>query len=236
VSIGTLYGIGVGPSDPELITVKGLRILQSVPVIAFPAGMQGHPGMALQMITPWIHPKQIQLPLTFPYVLDAGVLQAAWSVAAAQVWTYLQQGQDVAFASEGDVSFYSTFTYLAQGVNALCAEVPIVAIPGVCSPVAAAASLGLPLVIQDQKLAVLPALYQVADLETAIAWADVVVIMKLSSVYGQVWRILQKHQLLQRSFVVERATAPNQVIYRDLSDRPQVSLPYFSLLVVQVKG
>jgi precorrin-2/cobalt-factor-2 C20-methyltransferase len=192
--------------------------------------------MAQDMITPWLHPDQIQLPLTFPYVLDADVLQAAWSVAAAQVWPYLQQGQDVAFASEGDVSFYSTFTYLAQGVKALCAEVPIVPIPGVCSPVAVAASLGLPLVIQDQKLAVLPALYQVSDLETAIAWADVVVMMKLSSVYPQVWRILQRHRLLQRSFVVERATAPNQVIYRDLSDRPQISLPYFSILVVRVQG
>ncbi|MBD2021617.1 precorrin-2 C(20)-methyltransferase, partial [Leptolyngbya sp. FACHB-36] len=141
---------------------------------------------------------------------------------------------DVVFVSEGDVSFYSTFTYLAQTLQQAHPEVTIDAIPGVCSPLAAAAALGLPLTLRQQRLVVLPALYKVADLETTLAAADVVVLMKVSSVYRQVWTILQRHQLLERSYVVEWATHPNQVIHRELQTKPDLTLPYFSLLIVQV--
>lgn len=102
---GCLYGIGVGPGDPELITLKGLRILQQVSVVAFPAGMQGKPGIAQQTIAEWTQPHQIQLPLVFPYVQDEAQLEQAWKTAAEQVWFYLRQGQAVAFLSEGDISF-----------------------------------------------------------------------------------------------------------------------------------
>jgi precorrin-2/cobalt-factor-2 C20-methyltransferase len=233
-SIGTLYGIGVGPGDPELITLKGLRLLKQVPIAAFPAGIGGKPGIAEQIVTEWLQPEQIKLELSFPYVQDEAILLKAWQVAAEQVWQYLVQGQDVAFVSEGDVSFYSTFTYLAQTLQGIHPGVVIQTIPGICSPMAAAAALGLPLTIRQQRLLVLPALYSVTDLETALAQADVVVLMKVSSVYEQVWPILQRHQLLQRSYVIERATLPEQVIYADLSDRPNLKLPYFSLLIVRV--
>jgi precorrin-2/cobalt-factor-2 C20-methyltransferase len=234
VNVGTLYGVGVGPSDPELITVKGLRLLQTAPVVAFPAGLPGRQGMAQTMISQWLQPHQVQLALTFPYVQDPALLSQAWAVAASQVWPYLQQGQDVVFVAEGDVSFYSTFTYLAQTLQAHHPAATITAIPGVCSPLAAAAALGLPLTIQKQRLAILPALYNVAELETALAWADIVVLMKVSSVYEQVWPLLARHQLLDRSYVIERASAPNQKIYHGLRDRPTLDLPYFSLLIIQV--
>lgn len=234
--VGTLYGIGVGPGDPELITVKGMRCLQRVPVVAFPAGLQGKPGIAQTIVAQWLNPAQTQLPLHFPYVLEMDVLEAAWQESAAQVWELLAQGMDVAFVSEGDVGFYSTFAYLAQTLQQHHAEVPIQIIPGVCSPMAAAAMVGAPLTIRDQRLLVLPALYTIADLEAAIATADVIVLMKVSSVYEQVWEVLQRHHLLPHSYVVERATLPNQVVYQDLSDRPHLKLPYFSILIVQVRG
>lgn len=116
---GILYGIGVGPGDPELITVKGLGILQRVPVVAFPAGLHGKPGIAQQMVAQWLNPRQVQLALTFPYVQETDILTQAWQVAAQEVWQSLKLGQDVAFVSEGDVSFYSTFTYLAQTLQQL---------------------------------------------------------------------------------------------------------------------
>jgi precorrin-2/cobalt-factor-2 C20-methyltransferase len=232
--IGMLYGVGIGPGDPELMTLKGLRLLKQVPVVAFPAGTAGNPGIAQQTIAPWLQINQIQLALTFPYVQDENILTQAWQTAATQVWHYLEQGQDVVFVSEGDVSFYSTFTYLAQTLQQICPQVVIQTIPGICSPLAAAAALGIPLTIRSQKLIVLPALYTVTDLETALLFADVVVLMKVSSVYEQVWAVLQKHRLLERSYVVERATRPDQVIYADLRDRPTLKLPYFSLLIVQV--
>jgi len=235
-SIGTLFGIGAGAGDPELITVKGLRILRQVSIVAFPAGVRGKPGVAEQIIDPWLLPEQKRLALTFPYVQDDAELTQAWETAADRVWEELRLGQDVAFVSEGDVSFYSTFTYLAQTLQARHPEAIVQTIPGICSPMAAAAALGIPLTVRAQKLLVLPALYSVTELETALATADVVVLMKVSSVYSQVWSVLKRWGLLSRSFVIERATLPNQVIYADLSDRPTLELPYFSLMVVQSQG
>jgi precorrin-2/cobalt-factor-2 C20-methyltransferase len=234
--LGQLIGIGVGPGDPELITVKALRALEAAPVVAFPARPAGKPGVAQQIITPWLRSHQQPLPLEFPFVQDEAVLQAAWVQAAATVWPYLERGQDVVFATEGDVSFYSTFTYLAQTLQHQHPAVMIQAIPGVCSPLAAAAVLGLPLTVQAERLLVLPALYTVADLTAAIAVADVIVLMKVGSVYSQVWQVLAQHQLLEQSYVVTHATRPDQRIYRDLTVYPELQLPYFSLLVVQVKS
>jgi len=233
--VGILYGIGAGPGDPELLTVKGMRILQQVPVVAFPAGMGGKPGIAQQIVAPWLQAGQVELPLEFPFVQDEAVLEQAWKVAAETVWDFLRLGKDVAFVSEGDVSFYSTFTYLAQMVQRLYPEAKVETVPGITSPMAAAAAMGLPLTVRSQRLTILPALYTVADLETAIAHAEVIVLMKVSSVYEQVWQVLAKHGLLEHSYVVERATQPHQVIYADLRDRPSLKLPYFSLLVVQVE-
>lgn len=231
---GILYGIGVGPGDPELITLKGLRLLQQVSVVAFPAGVNGKPGMAQLIVEKWLGRHQVQLALTFPYVQDSQVLAQAWQVVAQQVWQYLKQGQDVAFVSEGDASFYSTFTYLAQTLQHLHPEAVVQTVPGICSPLAATSVLGIPLTIRDQRLIVLPALYRVGELEAALDWADVVVLMKVSSVYEQVWTLLQQRGLLERAYVVERATLPDMVVYQGLSDRPNLKLPYFSLLIVQV--
>ena len=231
---GTLYGIGIGPGDPEFITLKGLKHLQQAPIIAFPAGRGDRPGVAERIIQPWILPHQQQLPLYFPYVQDPDQLQQAWQAAAAQVWSFLAQGQDVAFASEGDVSFYSTFSYLSQTLQALHPQVNVETIPGICSPLAAAATLGLPLTWGQQRLAVIPALYQVAELEAVLGWADVVVLMKVSSVYEQVWQLLNQYELLDQSYGIDRCGWPDQQVYRNLRAYPQLQLSYFSLLIVQV--
>lgn len=230
--IGTLYGIGVGTGDPELITVKGLRLLQKVSIVVFPAGVAGKPGIAEQIVSPWLSNNQQKLALCFPYIQDEQLLQQAWQEAAKQVWTYLQLNHDVAFVCEGDISFYSTFTYLAQTLTDLHPEAIVERVPGICSPMAAAASVGVPLTVRSDRLAILPALYVAAELEAVLAWADVVVLMKVSSVYEQVWQVLQQYDLLDRAWIVERATFPDQKIYRNLRDRPSLELSYFSLLLV----
>jgi precorrin-2/cobalt-factor-2 C20-methyltransferase len=99
---------------------------------------------------------------------------------------------------------------------------------------AAASALGVPLTVRDQRLVVLPALYNVGELEKVLDWADVLVLMKVNSVYEEVWNVLHRRQLLEHAWVVERATLPEQVIYEDLRDRPHLKLPYFSLLIVRV--
>ncbi|MBE7380778.1 MAG: precorrin-2 C(20)-methyltransferase [Leptolyngbya sp. SIO1E4] len=229
--LGQLWGVGVGPGDPELITLKAARLLKTRPVVAFPAGRNNQPGMAQNIVAAWLQPDQVQLPLYFPYVQDATLLEAAWKTAADQVWPYLARGEDVVFATEGDASFYSTFTYLAQTLQHHHPEVVVHTVPGVCSPLAAAAILGEPLALQAQRLTVLPALYTLTDLDVALDHADVVVLMKVATVYPTVWKILQRRQLLHRSRVIVRASQFNQEIYRTLENYPTLQLPYFSLLI-----
>lgn len=231
---GTLTGLGLGPGDPDLITLKALKVLTAAPVVAYPQGRQGHMGVAQRIVTPHLQPHQRQLPLEFPFVVEDDQLQAAWRRAADQVWEVLHTGQDVAFACEGDISFYGTFTYLADALALAHPDVIINRIPGVCSPMAAVSALGIPLTVQAEKLAVLPAFYGVDDLDHSLDWADVVVLMKVSSVYATVWEVLKRRQLLSQSWVVVRASQIDQVIYRDLGHHPHLDLPYFSLMVIRV--
>lgn len=229
---GILYGVSVGTGDPELITVKGLRILQSSDIVAFPAGVNSRLGVAQNIIQDWLEPHQQILPLEFPYVQDELKLQVAWSKAAQHVGQKLTLGNNIAFACLGDINFYGTFTYLAQTLRRSHPEVTIKTIPGVCSPMAIASVLGIPLTVNQQKIAVLPALYSVQELETALNWAEVVVLLKVSSVYPQVWQILEQRNLLASSAIVEKATFPEQKIYRDLRNYPQLDLSYFSVLLI----
>nr|WP_035798366.1 precorrin-2 C(20)-methyltransferase [Crocosphaera chwakensis] len=233
--IGTLYGVSVGTGDPELITVKAQRILQETSVIAFPMGVSCKQGLAEKIIANWITPQQKKLPLNFPYLQDKQQLKQAWKEAAERVWEYLHQGINVAFACEGDVSLYSTFSYLAQTIRENHPQVTIQLIPGVCSPMATASVLGIPLTLGSQTLAIIPALYNVAELDQVLGWADVIVLLKVSSVYPQVWKKLEKLNLLDHVLIVERATQPEEKIYRNLTYHPNLNLSYFSLMIIYVR-
>lgn len=231
-NLGTLYGISIGTGDPELITVKGLKRLQQTKIIAFPKGLNNSLGFAQKIVTPWLTVKQQLLPLDFPYIQDQKQLKHAWQNAAKTVFSYLKQGEDVAFVCEGDISFYSTFTYLAETLQTLHPEVMIETIAGVCSPMAVASALGIPLTKQDQALAILPALYKVEELESVLNWADIIVLMKVASVYVKVWQVLAKKGLLENARIVERATLPEQQIYDNLQHFPNLKLSYFSILII----
>jgi len=224
--------------------------LQRSPIVAFPAGRNGKSGIAEQIVGTWLQPHQQRLALDFPYIQDDEALQRAWNAAAAEVLPYLQQGQDVSFVSEGDVSFYSTFSYLAHSVQQLVrqqrppntdsrsepsqAEPEIITIPGICSPLTAAAMAGQPLTLRQQKLVILPALYDAAALSQAMKFADVVVLMKIGAEYQKIWSILKDKGRLASSYIVQRASWPQQKIHRDLSDRPSLDLDYFSLWIIPV--
>jgi len=231
-SLGTLTGIGVGPGDPDLITLKALKCLQAADVVAFPQGRHGQPGLAQHIVTPHLAQQRL-LPLYFPYIFDQDQLSEAWHRAADGVWQWLSQGQDVVFACEGDLSFYGTFNYLALSLERRYPTVKIRRVPGVCSPMAAVSALGIPLTVQSDKLVVLPALYSLADLATVLAWADVVVLLKVGAVYEPVWQLLGDRHLLERSWAIINATQPTQEIYHPLTAHPYLKLPYFSLMVIR---
>ncbi|MGF1486538.1 MAG: precorrin-2 C(20)-methyltransferase [Prochloraceae cyanobacterium] len=232
---GTLYGISVGPGDRELITIKALRLLQQAAVVAFPAGTDNKLGLAQEIILPWLSSNQKQLPLSFPYTRDDRILLRAWEKAAKTVWEHLKVGENVAFACLGDLSLYGTFTYLAFALQQFAPTAKIEIIPGVCSPLAATAILGIPLAVRQDRLAIVPALDRVKELETIVQWADVLVLMKVNSVYPEVWHFLQERDLLDRSWVVERATMGDGKIYSDLRSSRDLKLSYFSLLIVRVR-
>ncbi|BAQ65894.1 precorrin-2 C(20)-methyltransferase [Geminocystis sp. NIES-3709] len=230
--IGTLYGVSVGTGDPELITIKALKIIQQTKIIAFPAGINNRLGIAETIIQGYLQPHQKKLPLSFPYTISQNILTQAWHDVSTQVWQYLKNGEDVAFVCEGDISFYSTFTYLALTIQKLYSEVKIQRIAGVSSPMASASVLGLPLTIQEEKLIILPALYSVKHLEEALDWAEVVVLMKVASVYNQVWKTLAQRDLFDRSYLVEKATTDQEKVYTCLNNYPELKLSYFSILII----
>jgi len=229
---GTLYGVSVGTGDPELITLKGLKILQKSPVVAFPKGIGNRLGIAQTIIKDYLQPQQKQLPLSFPYTTDEQILSQAWLNAAETIYPYLTQGMDVVFACEGDVSFFSTFTYLAQNIQSLNPDIAIIRIPGVSSPMVGASALQIPLTMQEEKVAILPAFYSLDYLEKVLNTVEIVVLLKVHSVYTQVWQLLKKLDLLNHAQVIEKASFPDQKIYSDIKNLPNLKLSYFSLMII----
>ncbi|MCS7031443.1 MAG: precorrin-2 C(20)-methyltransferase [Gloeomargarita sp. SKYG116] len=227
---GTLYGVGCGPGDPEQITIQAWKILQRVPVVAVPQGSQSDTSLAAQIIQPWLPPTTQILRLELAFRLDAQLTEQCWQQAIAQLVVPLQQGLDVAFVCEGDSSFYSTFGMLTRY---LPSDIPRRWIPGVCSPCAAAAAVGMPLVQQQERLLVLPALYHLNQLAEACAGAEVVVLLKMARYYRDIWQWLQAQDLLATSYVVEWVGWPQQRIYADLRAYPDLCLSYFSLMVIR---
>ncbi|MEN9203824.1 MAG: precorrin-2 C(20)-methyltransferase [Thermostichus sp. DG_1_6_bins_120] len=233
MGLGTFWGISVGAGDPDWLTVQGVKLLSTVKWVACPQGSKGRPGLALEIVRPWLQPEQILLPLHLPFVTQPDQLQAAWAVAAEQLGPLLEQGEDVAFVCAGDVGLYSTFAYVARALKARLPNLRIQAIPGVTSPLAAAALLGSPLVQGAEKLAILPALYALAELEQACAWAEVVVLMKVAPVYDQVWQWLAQRNWLQQASLVVWAGRPQQAIFPTLEGLADYRPPYFSLLILR---
>jgi len=230
---GTFFGIGVGPGSPDLVTIRAARLLRSVPVVAFPAGRDGKPGMAEAIARHFLQPQQQTLPLALPFVQDEAILRSAWQAAALQVYGYLRDGMDVAFVTEGDASFYSTCSYLVRALHERDRELDIEVVPGICSPLAAGAALGLPLTLWSDKLIVLPAVHAIEDIEAALDWADVVGLMKVGRLYRQVWDILRSRDLLATSYAIAWATHPQERVWYDLTTHGDLDLPYFSLLVAR---
>ncbi|MEO0949109.1 MAG: precorrin-2 C(20)-methyltransferase [Cyanobacteria bacterium J06641_5] len=231
--MGIFWGIGVGPGDPEWLTIKGLRVLRAAAIVALPQNKQGHPGMAYEIVREFLLPEQKIVPLALPFVRDAEILQAAWQAAARELLPALRQGKDIVFLSEGDISFYSTFTYVARALQEIEPNLTIRSVPGVCSPLAAASVLGEPLAIAGEKVAILPALYHPEELSTALAWAEVVVLMKVASIYKPVWQYLAEQNLLDRTSLVAWVGGEKQTILSNLVDAADYKPHYFSLLIIR---
>ncbi|MES0490214.1 MAG: precorrin-2 C(20)-methyltransferase [Leptospirales bacterium] len=233
---GRLYGIGAGPGDPELLTIKAYRVLQETPVIAYPQGKKGSDGYAYTIIKSLIDSdKKTLLPLSFPMTKDKTLLKTHWEKAVEEVAQFLLAGDDVAFVSEGDALFYSTFIHLMRVLRQKYPALETVVIPGVSSVYGAAASLVLPMSDGDEKFAVIPATDNMEQMKKQLQENDTVVFLKVAKVLQPMITLLEELELVKSAHVVSRATAPDEQIYRDVKELKGKEINYLSLMIVKTK-
>ncbi len=225
-SKGKLYGIGVGPGDPELLTIKALRRLQAAPVVAYPVS-DGGKSLSRSIVAGYLRPKQIEVPLWYPFKLEQSS-QPYYDQAAETLAEHLESGRDVVVLCEGDPFFYGTFMYLFTRLSErFVTEV----VPGVSSVMANAAMLGTPLTYRNDVFMVLPGTLPAEVLQEKLAAADAAIILKLGRNFAKVYAVLETLGLLDRAHYIERATMPNQRILPIRKVDPAV-VPYFALISV----
>ncbi len=232
---GRLLGLGVGPGDPELITVKALRLLREAPVVGYFVA-KGKRGNAFGIIEAHLQAEQTLLPLVYPVTTEAlpaplsyeQVISDFYDEASVQVAEHLDAGRDVAVICEGDPFFYGSYMYLH---DRLAQRYEAEVIPGVCSMLGGASVLGAPLVYRNQSLSVLSGVLPAEELKRRLADADAAVIMKLGRNFPKVREVLAELGLDGRALYVERATMANQKIV-PLAEVDPLSSPYFSLIIV----
>ena len=230
---GRLYGIGVGPGDPELLTLKAHRILQQVPLVCVPQATTSRDSYALGIVRKFLNPDaQEIMRIRFPTNNEEGAGEV-WRRTACRIAGRLKGGQDAAFITEGDPMLYSTFSYVLKSIRADYPEVPVEIVSGVSSVMAAAAAAEAPLVTHGQSLAVLPASYGIGGLREAIASHDTVVLMKVNRAMVQALTELEELGLTGKSIYVKRATTGKEQVVHDVKQLADGHLDYFSLLIVR---
>ena len=237
---GRLIGLGVGPGDPELITLKALRLLQSAAVVGYfvakAKANKGHGGNAFGIIEQHLTTHQQRMPLVYPVTTEKlapplsyeDVIADFYDTCAVQIAAELDAGRDVAVICEGDPFFYGSYMYLH---DRLAADYPVEVVPGVCSMLGCTSVLGTPLVYRNQSLSVLSGVLPEAELKQRLRDAEAAVVMKLGRNFEKVRRVLQELGLEKRAHYVERATMANQKIV-PLDEVEPMSSPYFSMILV----
>ena len=231
---GSLYGIGVGPGDPELLTIKAQRTLQSVAVICFTQLDDGKESYALNVVRGVLEAAKPEfLAITIPSDDATPVSPQTWADAAQDIAGHLRQGKDVAFITEGDPMLYSEFFIVLESVKAVVPDLGVVVIPGVSSVMAAAASSGMPLVTHGQRLTILPRVYGIDDLREAITNSDTTVLMEVDRDLLQALANLEKLGLTGKATYVLQASTARESVVEDISQLSAEDLDYFSLLIIR---
>jgi len=227
---GQLFGLGLGPGDPELVTLKALRLLRAAAVVAYPAP-KGGDSFARSIVAEWIDPAQDEIAIDFP--MRPGPPPAAlYDQAAATLAAELGRGRDVAFLCQGDPFFYGSF---APIFTRLAPRYRVAVVPGVSSLVACAAAAATPLVQRDETITVIPATLAEGDLARRLAACDSAAIIKLGRHAGKVRQVLAALGLLDAAIYVERASQPRERVAR-FADIDPASVPYFAMALVRRTG
>lgn len=228
---GTLYGVGVGPGDPELITLKALRLIRSCPVIAFPAPEEG-PSLARRIVAPHLDGSAEEIAIRMPMEEARYPAQAVYDQATIEIGGHLSAGRDVAVLCQGDPFFYGSFMYLFER---LAEAFPVEIVPGVSSLGACAAALRNPLVSRNDVLTVIPAPLPEEVIRARLAVTDAAAIMKLGRHFTKVRTVLTELGLAPHARYIERATMEDQVM-RKLDEIDPATVPYFAMILVHARG
>lgn len=234
LTAGTLYGIGIGPGDPELLTLKGLRVLRSTPVVFVPVSEAASRSYALDIASEHIDAERQRIvTLRFAMRSDVAAMARQWRSNAEEVLAALNAGVDASFLTEGDPSLYSTFTHVAETLRGLEPSITIVTIPGVASPNAAASAAGIALTDGEERLTVLPAAHRLAELPALLRDCDTLVLMKVAPVLEGVLDAIEAAGRTAEAVCVVRCGRPEQQVVRTVMDLRGHRLDYFSLIIVR---
>jgi len=224
---GILYGIGVGPGDPELLTLKAVRIIQSVPIIAYPATVVGQ-SQARSIIAQWLTGQQ-EIAIYLPCQVDRGPVNHAYDETAITLADELAKGRDVAVLCEGDPLFYGSFIYLYQR---LAEHFPCQIIPGISSVSAVAAIAGKPLASGQERLIIVPASASQDMLRQALNDHDGVAIIKPGRYRHRIVALLEETGRIGDAVYVAYATREEQYIVKQVNELGNEPGPYFALFLI----
>jgi len=232
---GTLYGIGVGPGDPELITLKAVRVLQKVPHIFASCSSKNSYSLALTIVRCHLNGAGIEH-LPFPMTRDPRVLQEAWEKNALRVLEVLDAGSDAAFVTLGDPLTYSTFGYLLKTLKGLQPGVRVVTIPGITSYSAAAALTHTPLTEGEESFSLVSGALGADRLREVADRSDNIVMLKTYRNFGEIYRTLDELDLLDRAVCISRCGLDGETVVENLRDLKAESMPYLSMIIIKKKG
>lgn len=223
---GKLYGVGLGPGAPDLLTLRAVRLIEGADVIAYPA-LVGGDSFARSIAADFIRDGVTEIAMEVPMTTERAPAQAAYDDGAARIAAALDAGQDVVVLCEGDPFFYGSFMYIfARLSDRYEAEV----VPGVTSITACASVAQRPLVARNERLTVLPGPLPEDELRARIAGAESVAIMKVGRHLAKIRMVIEDLGLIDHATYIERATLPTQVVL-PLRDAPEQA-PYFSMILL----
>jgi len=235
---GHCFIIGVGPGDPELMTIKARRLLTRADVIIAPKGKAGGNSTALGVVRGQVNLENKEIiEIHFPMLkvrLSAEKDQQVtdtWQQAALHILAYLDQGLDVAFPTLGDPAFYSTGFYVQATLQAMRPELIVFIIPGISAMACCCATAGLPAGLGDDLVSVVPAAYADDRLRQILALTDSVILMKVHKAMDRLIRILEELDLIKQAVLIERCGLDGEKIYPDI--RKVKNPHYFSTILVR---
>ena len=225
------YGIGIGPADSELLTMKSINLLQEIDILYTPEAKKGGDSLALKIAKPHLSPDLEIKQRHFPMIYSKEKKQNQWEKIAKEIIVDVKNGKNVGFITLGDPMVYSTYSYLLGMIED---EIEIKTIPGITSFGCIATELGQPLTMDEESFAVIPATATIEKIERTLQLHDTIVLMKVARHLDTILKLLKKYDLLEKTFMVSNVSSEKQEIIRGLTDfSSDADLSYFTTMIVK---